>query len=116
MYRRVERINHYPPRPGSVDDQHDRRDIKHGIMGVSTPEVADAWISDDVPDLHAPKHLHKNCRFYFTELGWEVYGRRIVAACIRSRQDYRVLRIKEASADIVWQDDYQVAVRPKRKR
>jgi len=62
------------------------------------------------------KKIGKNCRFYFTEKGWEKYGRATVAACQRVGQRYRVICIKEKPVDVFYRDEYQVAVRPRRKR
>lgn len=85
---------------------------KHGLTGIGgNGEVADAWI-----DMKGPRRrLFKNCRFYFTDEGWRRYGRPTVAACLRTGQRFRVIAIKEKSMDVVYRDEIQVAVRPKRK-
>jgi hypothetical protein len=107
MYRRIQLINHIRQKDGSVD---------HLISGIcftiQTSEVAESWI-----DLNTPRRrLNKNLRFYFTEAGWEKYGRAIVAACQRSGQGYRVLRTKERSVDVFYKDEWQVAVRVRKRR
>lgn len=119
MYRRIELINHH-----STAAQHlfnvlgleVMEHFKHGLMGISTDEVADAWVGD----LRGPKRsLPQNCKFFFTEKGWKEVGRRVVAACQRTKQDYRIIAIKETDAQVVWKDKhtgYEVAVQPKRKR
>ena len=57
MFRRIELIEH-------IEYQHPKEvlDYKHGLCGIGgTDAVADAWLA-----IKAPKHLQKNCRFYFT--------------------------------------------------
>ncbi len=84
---------------------------KGGIMASSNDAVIDAWAAMNVPR----RQIHKNCRFYFTEEGWKRYGRPTIAACQRTGQQYRVITIKEHSVDIVYRDEIQVAVRPRKK-
>ena len=100
MYRRIELITKFG-----------KCTYKTGICGIMLfDEIIDAWI-DDLP---APKkRLRKNCRFYFTELGWNIIGRNIIAACMKARQEYRVLCVKERSVEVFYKDDLQVAVRPR---
>lgn len=109
MYRRIELITHWP-----VEDI-DRKilDMKAGLCFIPVKEgVAEVWT-----DLQAPKkRISKNCRFYFTEKGWNHYGRGIVKACQKVGQEYRVIRIKENSVDVFYKDEMQVVVRPIRKR
>jgi hypothetical protein len=57
----------------------------------------------------------KNARFYFTEAGWDRFGRAIVAAARESGQRIRVLRTNEEDVDALYRDEWQVMVRPKRK-
>ena len=102
MFRRIELIQR-------LGDE----DRKSGLLGVSPNEVIDAWIED----LNIPRRrLYKNCRFYFTEHGWNTIGRRVVGACIHSGTQYRVIAIKERSVDVMYRDEVQVAVRPKDER
>lgn len=106
MYRRIELIN----------QNKDGTEYKWGLMGVSHWDVAMAWAND----LRGPyRSIPPNCRFYFTEKGWDKIGRKVIAACIRTNQRYRVIAIKETDAQVVWRDKYtgyEVAVQPKRKR
>ena len=97
MFRRIELIHHFRC-----------LSIKDGLCGISEEEVADAW-ADDLPS--PTKRLNKNCRFYFTEQGWEQIGRKVIDACIRSGQEYRVISVKEKSVDVFYRDELQVAVR-----
>lgn len=125
MYRRIELIRHSDKGSqwdeftweGKEYKEYDSGHYKSGIMGIIQDiEIADAWIYD----LRGPKrNIPSNTRFYFTELGWKKIGRNIVKACIKHKQEYRVIAIKETDAQIVWRDkytDYEVAVQPKRKR
>ena len=84
---------------------------KSGLVGFGNPVVWDAWAQ-----LHSPRRpINKNVRFYFTEEGWRRYGRKTIEVCQQVGQGYRVLSIKEKSVDVVYRDEFQVAVRPKRK-
>ena len=123
MFRRIELIH------GMNADDYDRmiealqrndetidreltRYWKTGLMGFGNEIVTDAWVQMPSPK----RSLHRNCRFYFTEAGWRKYGRPTITACQQTNQEYRVLRIKEKSVDVVYRDEYQVAVRPRKKR
>jgi hypothetical protein len=106
MFRRIELINSYQLKDGSTFW------IKHGLTGVSTELVADAWCG-----LHVPrKKINKNNgKFYFTELGWNTYGREVVKACIQSGQEYRVISVEEHDVSIIYRDEMQVVLHPKRR-
>jgi len=113
MLRRIELIWEFP-----LSERHeDLRDrfFKSGLCGLTTEEIVDAW-----EGLPAPKQrIPENCRFYFTEAGWEMFGRAVVAACQLSEKKYniryRVVCIKENDVDVVYRDEWQVAGQPKRK-
>jgi hypothetical protein len=112
MYRRIELISHLPVE--NVENM-DRImfDIKGGICFVPQKEgIFEVWMDMPIPR----KSIRKNCRFYFTEKGWDVYGRAIVKACQKVGQEYRVIRIKENSVEVFYEDEIQVMVRPLRKR
>jgi hypothetical protein len=98
--------------PTKAVDQITSINWKHGLTGIGgNGEVFDAW-----GDMRGPRRrIFKNCRFYFTEKGWRRYGRPTVAACLRTGQRFRVIAIKERSVDVVYRDEIQVAVRPKKK-
>lgn len=84
---------------------------KSGLTGYGNPAVWDAWV-----EMNSPRRsINKNVRFYFTEAGWQRYGRKTIEACQQVGQRYRVLRIKENSVDVVYRDEFQVAVRPRMK-
>ncbi len=109
MYRRIELISQF----SSEEVNQKMVDIKGGICFVPSKEgVFEVW-----SDMPAPnKPINKNCRFYFTEKGWDVYGRAIVKVCQQVEQEYRVIRIKENSVDVFYEDEIQVVVRPRKKR
>jgi hypothetical protein len=126
MYRRIELINHNKKHPGGWWDEYewegkqykeyDSGHYKSGIMGMQAEEVLDTW-TDALRG--ATRGLPRNCRFYFTELGWDKVGRNVIKACIKNNQEYRVIAIKETDAQVVWRDkytQYEVAIQPKRKK
>lgn len=69
-------------------------------------------------DLRAPnpKQIKKNTKFYFTEKGWNKFGREILKKVVHSIKNkdhhlythYRVISIKENSLDIHYKDAHQV--------
>jgi hypothetical protein len=96
---------------------------KSGLMGGGASATATIPVERAVPvaeawhQLKAPRRaLFKNCRFYFTETGWRRYGRPTVRALQQTGQKYRVIRINEHSVEVVYRDEFQVAVRPKKKK
>lgn len=97
---------------GAVLDSAVVRYWKTGIMSPNPEVVIDAWSRMNLPR----RALYKNCRFYFTEMGWKRFGRPTITACQQTHTPYRVLTIKEKSVDIFYRDEIQVAVRAKRKR
>ena len=123
MFRRIELINGMKAddyenmiqamtQRGETIDKDLTRYWKTGLMGFGNEAVNEAWVHMPSPK----RFIGKNCRFYFTEEGWRRYGRPTITACQQTNQEYRVLRIKEKSVDVVYRDEYQAAVRPKKKR
>jgi hypothetical protein len=109
VYRRIELISSWP---APEEDGSPAVEIKGGLCFIPAKEgVADAWTGLSVPS----KRINKNSRFYFTEKGWDVYGRATIKACQRNKQRYRVLAMKEHSVDVVYRDENQVVVRPRKK-
>jgi hypothetical protein len=113
MFRRIEFIV-----PGRPNDPQDHPAWKTGLtLGSQSDEVIDAWIED----LRGPTRssLPANCRFYFTEKGWREVGSKVAAAAQRTGSEYRVIKIKETDAQVVWRDKvrgYEVAVQPSSRR
>jgi hypothetical protein len=123
VFRRIELINGLGAdeydnmiqaleRNGERIDKDLTRYWKTGLMGFGNEVVTEAWVQMPSPK----RSLYKNCRFYFTEAGWRRFGRPTISACQKTNQEYRVLRIREKSVDVVYRDEYQVAVRPRKKR
>ena len=127
MFRRIEVIQHIPPEDyealiqsiqrntGEPEMEIRRefpRDWKTGLLGMADSAAIDAWI-----DMPSPRRvaIPRNCRFYFTEAGWKRYGRPAVTACQQFGYDYRVIAVKEKSVDVIYRDEVQVAVRPRKK-
>ena len=110
MFRRIELINAYSRRDGTIET------FKQGLLGISLTPVALAWI-DKLRG--AERSIPANARFYFTEKGWAEVGRAVVTACGQSGQDYRIIRIKENEVHVVWRDahtGFEVAAQPKKER
>jgi hypothetical protein len=84
---------------------------KTGLMGCGNPVVWDARL-----DMNSPRRpVNRNAHFYFTEEGWRRYGRKTIEVCQQVGQRYRILRVKESAVDVIYRDEFQVAVRPKKK-
>ncbi len=84
---------------------------KTGLMGYGNSAVWDAW-----GDMNSPRRpVNRNARFYFTEEGWRRFGRKTIEVCQQVGQRYRVLRVKENAVDVIYRDEFQVAVRTKKK-
>lgn len=98
--------------PKDIEKEELLRFRKSGLDGGPGFDVREAW--HDMPP--PPRRLSKNVRFYFTEKGWNIYGRRTIKLCQRVGQQYRVIRIKEKSVDVVFRDEFQVAVRPRKRK
>jgi len=83
------------------------------IFGEGADEICDAW-GDELP---GPKGdgLGKNVKFFFTEHGWDKLGRKTISACKKHNHRFRIIKVKEASVDVVYKDKFQVAVRFKKK-
>jgi hypothetical protein len=72
-------------------------------MGVSAPKV--------------PKHINPRARFYFTEHGWKVVGKKLVEiATQRGYQPKVECRKNPKASDVIWGDTYQVALLPNKRK
>lgn len=81
-------------------------------------EVFKAWV-DRLEDAITNGHKgipNKNGRFYFTEEGWDKVGRFVIDACIQTKTQYRVLKVKEKEMDVLYRNAYEVMLRPRKKR
>jgi hypothetical protein len=67
-------------------------------------------------DLPAPSIHNERARFYFTERGWQDYGKAIAAEGIRRGHIVKVIRRKEPRASqIVYRDAMQLAILPEKR-
>ncbi len=110
MYRRIELINRWPQRDGTVNETNN---------GLTVGTHGDVWPASYDKLRGTGRFLRGNVRFYFTEKGWEEIGREIIRECGRVGQRYRVLAVKETDAQVAWRDRYtglEVALQPKRRR
>jgi len=114
MYRRIEFIH---------DQVFDRRGkvllppVKMGLMTSMDSETIDSWMDKLRGITHG--HLPNNARFYFTELGWKEVGRGVITVAQKQKERYRIIVIKENSAEVCWRDrhtGYEVAVQPSKKK
>ena len=128
MFRRIELIGEIPDasflatlehlrqRPDITDEELREwaaaRYQKSGLLGSIDDALLSAWVGMPNPR----RAINRNCRFFFTELGWRRYGRPSIAVCQRIGQRYRVLSVKERAVEIVYRDEVQVAVRPRKPR
>ncbi len=105
MFRRVQLVNQWRREDCTLSN------LIATIVGRSTCEGAMAWA-----ELNAPRRsMGKICRFYFTEMGWDKFGREVVAACRQTGQRYRVLAVREREVEVLYADDWQVMVRPRKR-
>ena len=115
MFRRIEWIGEVPIDDWLTESEENIADFgftryfKYGITQALEGDVLRAWGEINVPR----RAINHNCRFYFTEAGWKRYGRPTVAACRKCNVVYRVLAVKEHSVEVIYRDEWQVAVRPK---
>jgi hypothetical protein len=125
MFRRIEIIQE-PEKLTELEKRRRERNIadgdatkedykSRGIMGLcfcDYPEEAmQAWINLPGPK----KRIRKNVRFYFTEKGWDKYGRATVKALMRTGTKYRVIVVEEHDVSVQYRDEWQVTIFAKRK-
>ena len=71
----------------------------------------------DFGDLRAPSITNYRTRFYFTEEGWQRYGRRTYRSGIEAGAQLKVIRRKNPRrSQVVYRDRWQVAILPERDR
>lgn len=103
----------------SVDYLHDEatNELITPPSGTRMRGVFVAGFSAGLGDIPFPRLSNQRARFYFTEAGWKKYGRNVYAAAQRGGHVVRLIRLKNpARSQIVYQDAYQVAILPERKR
>jgi hypothetical protein len=83
--------------------------------GTNLRGAFSAGLSEGLDDLPYPQLTNPRARFYFTEAGWQKYGRNMYAAARRRGHAIRVIRRKNPDkSQIVYEDDYQLAILPRR--
>jgi len=66
-------------------------------------------------ELRAPNISNRRARFYFTERGWKKIGRFVATKAGRAGYVVKVIRRKQPGrSQIVYRDDLQVAILPRR--
>ncbi len=81
------------------------------VTGTLMGAMACDFICINTP---APKvRINGRARFWFTEAGWDRYGRATLAEAMRSGRMYRLLRKKNPPRSaVVYRDKWQVALLP----
>jgi hypothetical protein len=70
---------------------------------------------DGFDRLKTPLIRNKRARFYFTEEGWRLLGRQVAANARKAGRAVRVLRRKSPDpAQVVYEDEFQVAILPRK--
>lgn len=78
------------------------------LMGAMYADFTSSWT-----DLPAPSRVHPRARFWFTEAGWDKYGRETLAEAMRSGRTWRLLKRKNPPRSaVVYRDRWQVALLP----
>jgi hypothetical protein len=95
---------------GDFDKSDLMRYLKTGLMGSDSDALWNAWVKMPNPR----RWIGRGCRFYFTEAGWRLYGRPTIRVCQRIGRSYRVIAVKEKSVEVIYRDEVQVAVRPRK--
>ena len=80
------------------------------LMGAFAAGVDCNWGCLVRPDVR-----HRHARFYFTAKGWQLIGRGIAAAARREGRMVRIVcRKNPAASEIVYADELQVALLPRK--
>jgi hypothetical protein len=97
----------------AYDRDEQGRFVRERPSGTNMRGAFTAGLSEGLGDIPYPNISNPRARFYFTELGWKRYGRRMYAAACRRGHTIRVVRRKNpARSQIVYRDAYQVAILP----
>jgi hypothetical protein len=75
-----------------------------------------AGISGGLGDIPYPRIQNPRARFYFTELGWQKYGRFLYDSATQQGHTVRVIRRKNPEpSQVIYRDPYQVAILPRKR-
>lgn len=103
IYRIIGEADKWVWIPGTYEFSHITKVMK-GAMN------AGFYGMDELPYPHI---TNPRARFWFTEAGWQEYGRHVVASARESGRTYRLLRRKNPPRSaVVYRDKWQVALLP----
>ena len=106
MYRRIEVRGNKGLWWGPMSAFTHRRDVPHSYAGV----ILDTW--DGLPGTFTfGREVRHSSRFAWTDTGWEQMGQDTLALC-RKVFDSDSVRVRRLSGNVVYQDEYQVAIQP----
>jgi hypothetical protein len=76
-----------------------------------------AGSSGGMGDIPFPQITNPRARFYFTELGWQTYGRFVYDSATQLGHTVRVIRRKNPDpSQVIYRDPYQVAILPRKRQ
>ena len=71
----------------------------------------------DLFGLKAPSFQNTKAKFYFTEKGWKKFSQQIISSAKEVGQVLQVIKKKNPKkSQIVYKDEYQVAIMPDKKK
>jgi hypothetical protein len=100
--------------------------LRHGrdpeFNNVALPTVGSASLSlamdkemRDMGFKPPKKHFNMRAKFYFTELGWDTFGRKLYTIAIQKGYGPKVITLKNPKrSDTAYHDSYQVAILPRK--
>ena len=68
--------------------------------------------------LKAPKKFtNQRAKFYFSERGWDLFGRELVKRAKERGQNVKVIRKNQPKrSDVAYYDQYQLAILPRKRK
>lgn len=81
----------------------------------SWEEIFESWAIDTKIKGNCG-NIPRNAKFFFTERGWEEIGKKIVNICLKTKTKFRILKVKENSVNVVWNNGYELAAQPKKEK
>ena len=92
--------------------------IDYGDREQAIYEMLGDWFSHRMSEegLRVPDKINPRTRFWFTEYGWEMVGKKIAEDMNKLGAYVKVKKRKNPKkSDVYWCDPYQVALLPRRK-
>lgn len=114
MYRRIEYISDRDNRPTNYFVARKDAEFMEGAMHYMP--ACEVMCDKGLP---SPKNWvaeNKSRRYYFTQRGWHLVGRHIIHKLKADHVRFRILKVKHRDVDLLYIDDYQVIVRPRKQR